>query len=612
MWARRIGWCLAVAALAPCLSDAACLEDTTPWTHRLPLRDDVIHQDVLKALSHELDLVAIRPGFERVSFSVSATTLNSTFFSYHHTARRLDFARPGAHPVTGDNYYRIASITKMFTTTAILQLHAKGKLSLDDPVSKHLSKLSGPIAWDDITLRMLISQSSGLGQDWSQGDLTKGIDDPLEKGFPPPTKKHLTPCYEQVDFFTACNATDLYHAMPDQRPVFSPNQVGSYSNVGFEILGLVIEQVTGHAYETYVEKHILKAWDLTSGVTFDTPADHLAVLPEDWSWFFGVDLGMHSAAGALYATSDGLDKYLRAMMLRAEDPALGAPAVNIFMPESFSFGASSGYGLTWEIFRTSQLLENGRAVTFFTKGGGHPGYQTMILAIPEYGLGITILCAGDKAGNVLGQAREVVTRELVRAADRASAEEIKRKYTGDFAFHQFLQDDSIVEASSEPQKPIVTIDSSLTLAYDSSAGLYIQAWKSNGSDMLNTLNEIFTRYDPDASLTYRLIATNQYLENEHGHRGEIWRGVPLYKRPDTIWGDFCVNNIDGLHFDGKPFLEFVFFEDADLVEIPSFRVKLRRPKRGRIISLQSEGQQLPLGAMLMGEVRRLVETIENA
>lgn len=594
---KGLGWYLASLGLAIGLCQAACFEDTTPWTHRLPLRDDVIPEDVFRTLAHRLDEVAIRPELLRVSFSTSVTNLNSTLWSYHHTARHGDIGRPGAHPVTADSYYRIASITKMFTTTAVLQLHAAGKLSLDDPVSKHLPKLSGPMSWDKVTVRSLVSQSSGLGRDWSQGDLTRGVENPLDKGFPPPTKKHLTPCYEQADFLVACNATDLYHAMPDQRPVFAPNQVGSYSNAGFELLGLVIEAVSGISYEEYVEKHILDAWALASGVTFDTPPDPVSVLPEDYSWFWGIDIGIHAAAGALYATSNGLDKYLRAMMQKAESAELGAPAVNIFMPESFSFGSSSSYGLTWEVFRTTKILDTDRPVTFFTKGGGHPGYSTMILAIPEYGLGITVLCAGDNAGKALTQVREVVTHDLIRAAERASVAELKRRYTGHFTFQNTLHDDddSIIDESfktPQQQKPIIinNLDSSLTIAHSLTAGLYIQSWTSNGSNMLSTLDSIFTPEDPGAYI-YRLVATNLYLNDttaaeDNGQQrrsGEIWRGVPMpKKKPDGIWTDVCVNDVDGLHFDGKPFLEFVFYDDDDdemVVEVPSFRVRLRRRER---------------------------------
>ena len=571
----------ATVVLALCLGlcQAACFQDTAPWTRRLPIRSDVIPQQVLRSLNHKLDLVATEEDFHAVSFSASATTLNGTFWSYHHTARLLDWARPGAHPVSADSYYRIASITKMFTTTAILQLHGAGKLHLDDPVLKHLPKLEGVMPWQDITLRMLLSQSSGLGRDWSQGDLTRGIENLTGKGFPPPTKKFVPSCYENSDFMVVCNETDLYNAMPHQYPVFAPNQVGSYSNAAFELLGMVIEKVAEISYSTYVDKHILSAWDLTSGLTFAVPPDDAAVLPKGVSWFFDKLLGLHNPAGGLYATTNGLDKYLRAMMQKAEDPELGAPAVNIFMPESFSFGSSSSYGLTWEIFRTTELLENGRSVTFFTKGGGQPGYITMIAAVPEYGLGITVLCAGDKASKALDHVREVVTAELIRAAEEASIAEVERKYVGRFVFDESLRDG--LDIQDDDQKPLLPkLDSSLNLAHDPKYGLFIQSWISNSSDMLHTLDEIFSPTEPGA-MAYRLVATGLHTNQTGGRQGEIWRGVPLLKeQSESLWSDFCVNDVDGLHYDGKPFLEFVFYTDEDdvttRVDIPSFRVRLKR------------------------------------
>jgi CubicO group peptidase (beta-lactamase class C family) len=64
--------------------------------------------------------------------------------------------------VDGDSQYRIASITKVFTTLGLLYQHAAGNLSLDDAVDKYIPELKesdkGELPWKDITLRMLASQ----------------------------------------------------------------------------------------------------------------------------------------------------------------------------------------------------------------------------------------------------------------------------------------------------------------------------------------------------------------------------------------------------------------------------------------------------------------------
>jgi CubicO group peptidase (beta-lactamase class C family) len=63
--------------------------------------------------------------------------------------------------VNGDSVFRMASVTKAFTTLAIIQQHIAGNLSLDDPINQYLD-LQGDIPWKDITLRTAASQLSGI------------------------------------------------------------------------------------------------------------------------------------------------------------------------------------------------------------------------------------------------------------------------------------------------------------------------------------------------------------------------------------------------------------------------------------------------------------------
>ena len=92
-------------------------------------------------------------------------------FSYQPTV----FNKSGTHNITGDTVYRIASVSKLFTAFAILQL--SGKISLSDPVTKYVPELvqlkkqqaivnsiTSP-AWDKITIEALLSHLSGIGAD---------------------------------------------------------------------------------------------------------------------------------------------------------------------------------------------------------------------------------------------------------------------------------------------------------------------------------------------------------------------------------------------------------------------------------------------------------------
>jgi CubicO group peptidase (beta-lactamase class C family) len=118
------------------------------------------------SIEKSLKAVVSGEGFATTSYSVEVTSSKETLWSSHHTARERNESRIGMEVVDGNSVYRIASITKTFTTLGILQQHAAGNLSLDDPIEKYIAELqghqSGNIPWKDITLRTLASQLSGI------------------------------------------------------------------------------------------------------------------------------------------------------------------------------------------------------------------------------------------------------------------------------------------------------------------------------------------------------------------------------------------------------------------------------------------------------------------
>jgi CubicO group peptidase (beta-lactamase class C family) len=121
---------------------------------------------VVASIEKSLKHVVSDGSFATSSYSVEITSSKETLWSSHHTARDRNESRVGAKVVDGNSVYRIASITKTFTTLGILQQHAAGNLSLDDPISQYIAELQGPqsgnIPWKDITLRTLASQLSGI------------------------------------------------------------------------------------------------------------------------------------------------------------------------------------------------------------------------------------------------------------------------------------------------------------------------------------------------------------------------------------------------------------------------------------------------------------------
>src|SRR5262245_29690720 len=135
-------------------------------------------------------------------------------------------------PAAPDTVYRIASISKLFTSTAILQLRDRGRLRLDDPVAAHLPwfglKDHDPEA-PAITIGHLLTHTSGL---------------PRESAFPYWTDFHF-PTRDQV-----------IETLPQQEVVYPPDTSWKYSNLALTLAGEVVVAASGEAYEEYVRSRI--------------------------------------------------------------------------------------------------------------------------------------------------------------------------------------------------------------------------------------------------------------------------------------------------------------------------------------------------------------------
>lgn len=143
-------------------------------------------------------------------------------------------------PVTPQSIFRIASITKLFTSTAIMQLRDAGKLRLDDPVKKYLPwfkiKHRFPEA-PDITIRHFLTHTSGI---------------PGEAAFPYWTDRNF-PTIEQI-----------IKALPNQETIFPPETKFKYSNLAMALLGQIVVAASGEEYESYIQNHILKPLEMNS------------------------------------------------------------------------------------------------------------------------------------------------------------------------------------------------------------------------------------------------------------------------------------------------------------------------------------------------------------
>ncbi|WP_160759291.1 serine hydrolase domain-containing protein [Erythrobacter ramosus] len=206
-----------------------------------------------------------------IAFRANGKTLGTSSFGYADLQ--------AGRVATADTLYHWASMTKMVTAVALLQLRDAGKLSLDDPIVKYLPELRavhdpyGPI--DQITLKMLLNHSSGF----------------RSPTFPWGGNKPWHP-REPAEW------SQVAAMMPYSEIEFEPGTKYGYSNPGMSFLGRVIEIVSGENYQQYVEKHVL--WPLDMRKTyFDLTPPYLLPLRSN---NYLIENGVRTAQGLDFST----------------------------------------------------------------------------------------------------------------------------------------------------------------------------------------------------------------------------------------------------------------------------------------------------------------------
>ena len=150
-------------------------------------------------------------------------------------------ASPG-QPNTVDTVFHVASITKQFTAAAILQLAESGAIDLSLSINNYLPAHYRSSTWDEVSVHHVLSHSSGI-----------------------PDYGVTRDYYDVVDGFCLGNTVDgmIREAMSSDLE-FKPGSEYSYSNIGFTLLGEIIEEQTSTSYEQYIQERIFEPLGMRS------------------------------------------------------------------------------------------------------------------------------------------------------------------------------------------------------------------------------------------------------------------------------------------------------------------------------------------------------------
>ena len=267
-------------------------------------------------------------------------------------------ARVAATPATN---YRLASMTKQFTSAAILLLAEQGRLSLGDPVRKWLPTL--PTAANDITIRHLLTHTSGLID----------YEDVMADG----TTKQL-------------HDVDVLHLLElENRTYFVPGTAYRYSNSGYALLALIVASASGSDFATFLRDRIFRPLHMQNTVAFEAGITSVADRAYGYSLVNNAwqrtDQSLTSAVlgdGGIYSSIDDLAKWDAALydnrLLRPESLRLA------FTPQTKTDDPAVQYGLGWRITGES-LWHSGETM----------GFRNVIVRFPAHRLTVLVLTNRD-------------------------------------------------------------------------------------------------------------------------------------------------------------------------------------------------------------------------
>jgi CubicO group peptidase (beta-lactamase class C family) len=333
-------------------------------------------------------------------------------FGYAHPDKKI--------PATPKTIYSICSISKLFTSIAVLQLRDRGLLHLDDPVGRHLPwfaiKQAHPEA-APVTVRGLLTHSSGL---------------PRESDFP----------YWSAPDFDFPSREEMIKRLSNQETLYPADTYFQYSNLGITLAGELVTAISKQPYEVYVAKHILEPLGLT-----DTHPE----MPEQ-------DRGGRLATGHSAKTRQGTREKVGFFQTNGIAPAAGYSSTveDLAKFASWQFRALANadtavlkrntlremqrvqwmdpdWKTTWGLgFSVWQSKEK----TFAGDGGSCPGFRSQLLVQPKEKIAVIVMtnASGLNTGAYAQRAYEIVAPAIAKAMKSDQTEQPAdssfKKYAG--------------------------------------------------------------------------------------------------------------------------------------------------------------------------------------
>jgi CubicO group peptidase (beta-lactamase class C family) len=268
-------------------------------------------------------------------------------------------------PITPQTPFILASISKPLTAVAIMQLVEDGKVILDEPVQRYVPDfiLADPVASGQITVRHLLLHTSGIPS---------------------------TACD------TRANADTLAEFVTELKTVEPGAPAGmrhNYCSGNYNILGRIIEVVTGQSFGEYMEEHVFAPLNMKHSFTSEKAAQQ-ARLARGYQWFFGLPLSIHHPynpsqlpSGYMISSVEDMSHFLIAQLNAGQyldTRLLSANAISAMQAPGTQRNKNSGYGFGWVISPVGD-------VPSVWHDGVNVNFHSMMLMQPETQRGAVIL-----------------------------------------------------------------------------------------------------------------------------------------------------------------------------------------------------------------------------
>lgn len=310
--------------------------------------------------------------------------------------------------------YRIASITKTFTGTAVMQLRDAGKLHLDDPAVKHIPELSKAMSpfgdIETLTIRRMLSHESGLQSE-------------------PPGTDWRAAIYEGSAARNLERASEIGTKLP-------PNLQWKYSNLAFQLLGEIVARRSGMPYPDYVRTNILEPLGMRN--TFYEPLDEKATSRRATGYagrFVSDELGHSSTApttfaeGGLWSCVEDLARWVSFQFEKNSKVLEQSSLKEMHKPRYIVDEAwIAAWGIAWSAIRRD-------SVVWIQHSGGLHGFRSNVCFDPKTRVGAIVLINGVGNATLLALdladiAREAAVAEPPRIEPPAPMPEAYRSLIG--------------------------------------------------------------------------------------------------------------------------------------------------------------------------------------